>query len=316
MPFAIVLITSIASAIGFTINTVVMSVILLRGKRTYHLLFALLLLVAACWDLGIFLVMIRNNYPNEIILYSNLLSIPISFFPALVYHFTTTYLGQPQKKSTIAIYTFCVLGPIGFLTGPYREVSSVYNYGWGTIGRYDLSGGVIIWYMLYHLSILISCWFLVQARKMESSSVTRRHILYILVSFIVFSVAQVKVLVTYGVDVAFVLPLGIIFVDLFGAVIGMAIMKHQLFDITVLVRKGIVYSIMVAAVIFIFDFLQNFVFDFLQDLIAEFLGGIAGEQSGYIRYASMAILIIVLMPLRPRLERAIDGIFSTKRIKF
>jgi hypothetical protein len=313
VPSAIVLITAAASAVGFAINVLVMAILLWRGRRRYHLLFALLLLVAACWDLGIFLVMIRNNYPNEIILYHNLLTIPIDFFPALVYHFTTTYLNQPRKKSTIAIYAYCAVGPIGFITGFYQPASGVYNYSWGNIGRYDLGSGVIFWgviigYVIYHLSILVSCWFLIQARKMESSSVIRRHILYILVSFVVFSVAQVKTLVAYGVDVPLILPLGILLVDSFGAIIGIAIVKHQLFDITVFVRKGIVYSIMVVAAIFVFDFSQH--------LIADFLGGIAGEQSAYIRYALVAVVVIVFMPLKPRLERKIGGLFINKKIEF
>ena len=101
------LITAAASAVGFAINVLVMAILLWRGRRKYHLLFALLLSVAACWDLGIFLVMIRNDFPDEIVLYQNILSIPFNLFPALVYHFTTTYLTQPRKKSTIAIYVYC-----------------------------------------------------------------------------------------------------------------------------------------------------------------------------------------------------------------
>jgi hypothetical protein len=38
---------------------------------------------------------------------------------------------------------------------------------------------------------------------------------YIIISFIVFSAAYVKVLLTYGFDIPFILPLGIILVDSF-----------------------------------------------------------------------------------------------------
>jgi biotin transporter BioY len=104
VPSSVVVVTPIASLLGFAINVLVMSVILLRGRRKYHLLFALLLFVAACWDLGIFLIMIRNDFPDEVLLYLNVMSIPFSMFPTLIYHFTTTYLNQPRKKSTIALY--------------------------------------------------------------------------------------------------------------------------------------------------------------------------------------------------------------------
>jgi hypothetical protein len=52
---------------------------------------------------------------------------------------------------------------------------------------------------------------------------------HIIASFAVFSVAQVKLLVTVGVDLPFTLPLGMSLVDLFGALIGVAIAKHRLF---------------------------------------------------------------------------------------
>jgi len=308
VPSAVVLITAAASAVGFAINVLVMAILLWRGRRKHHLLFALLLLVAACWDFGIFLVMIRNNYPNEIILYQSLLSLPIDLFPAFVYHFTTTYLNQPRTKSTIALYVYCALGPIGFITGFSQPVSGVYNYSWGNIGRNVLDNLTIVWWTLYNLSILVSCWLLLQARKRESSPVTRRHSAYILVSLIMFGLAEVKVLVAFGIDAAFMLPLGILLVGSFGAVIGMAIIKDRLFDITVFVKKGIVYSVLAVLIIFIFDFSQHF--------IAEFLGGIVGEQSAYIQYALVAVVVVVFMPLKSRLERKIGGIFITKKIEF
>jgi len=70
MPSIVVLVTSITSFIGFIINVLVMFLVLSRGRRSYHFLFAVLLLIVACWDLGIFLVMIRNSNPSDVLLYS------------------------------------------------------------------------------------------------------------------------------------------------------------------------------------------------------------------------------------------------------
>jgi hypothetical protein len=127
VPSSVVIVTSIASLLGFAINVLVMSVILLRGRRKYHLLFALILFVSACWDLGIFLVMIRNDFPDEVLLYLNVMSIPFSMFPTLIYHFTTTYLNKPRKISTIALYVYGLLGIILNITGSVRAYSGVYN---------------------------------------------------------------------------------------------------------------------------------------------------------------------------------------------
>jgi hypothetical protein len=265
----VLLVTAFASLIGVAINVLVMLVLLSRGRRKHHILFALLLLVAACWDLGIFLIMIRNNFPEEILMYQNIISIPFQLFPAFIYHFTTTYLNQPRRISTIAIYVYSIISLLLVLTGAIQPYTGVYNYSWGNIAcaRWDL--GIIIWLAVYHFSILFSCWLLFRARRLESSPLKRRHTGYIIGSFIVFSVAYVKVLLTYGFDIPFILPLGILLVDSFGAVIGIAIVKDQLFDITVLVQKGILYSMFTALIVFIFDFTQHLAATFFEGLLGS-----------------------------------------------
>ena len=172
--------------------------------------------------------------------------------------------------------------------------------------RVDL--GNIVWLLVYHFSILVSCWLLYQARRLESSPLNRRHMEYIIISFIVFSAAYVKVLLTYGFDIPFILPLGIILVDSFGAVIGTAIMKDQLFDITVLVQKGVIYSMLSALIFFIFDFTQHLAATFFEELV--------GEHFGLTHYIPIAVVIIVFMPLKQRLEHLIGVIFGKKKIAF
>lgn len=302
------MVTAFASLIGVAINVIVMLVLLSRGRRKHHILFALLLLVAACWDLGIFLIMIRNNYPEEILTYQNIISIPFNLFPAFIYHFTTTYLNQPQRISTIAIYVYSIISLFIVLIGVIQPYTSVYNYSWGNIARVRVDLGTLSWLVVYHFSILFSCWLLFRARKLESSALKRRHMGYIMGSFIIFSVAYVKVLLTYGFNIPFILPIGMLLVDSFGAVIGIAIVKDQLFDITVLVQKGILYSIFTALIVFIFDFTQHLAATFFEELV--------GEHSGFTHYIPIAVVIIAFMPLKQRLEHTIDTVFAKKKIEF
>jgi len=304
MSSIVVLVTSVTSFIGFIINTLVMFVVLWRGRRRYHFLFAVLLFIVACWDLGIFLVMIRNSYPNEVLLYQNIVTIPVTFFPAFLYHFTTTYLKQPRRKLTIAIYGYCVLALALMTTGGVPV--DIYNYEWGNIAKYEPSPILLSWLLVYYLSLGLSCWLLLQARKRETSPTARRHIEYILASFIVFSVAQVKLLVTVGVDLPFTLPLGMSLVDLFGALIGVAIVKHRLFDITVILKKGTAYSALGAVIVFLFAFSEH--------LIATYLAGVVGALSEYLHFVSIAIVVVAFMPIKRRVDHLVEGYFATKRV--
>jgi len=307
MSSTVVLITSITSFIGFIINTLVMFLVLARGRRTYHLLFAVLLFFVACWDLGVFLMMIRNSYPSEILLYYNIVGIPVLLFPAFAFHFTTTYLDQPRRKLTILIYGYCVFVVIVALLFPAAAAPvGVRSYEWANVPSTEPTPGWLSWILVYYLSLLLSCWLLIQARKRESSVVARRHIDYILASFIVFSVAQMKLLVVIGVDAPFTLPLGMLLVDLFGALIGLAIVKDRLFDITVILKKGTAYSALGAVIIFLFAFSEH--------LIATYLAGVAGALSEYLHFVSIGIVVVAFMPVKRRVDRFVEGYFTAKGV--
>jgi len=308
MPSPVLFITSIVSMVGLIINVCVMAVILSHGKGRHRLLFASLLLIGAFWDFGIFMITLRNNFPSEIIQYQYIITIPLNFLPALLFHFTTAYLNQVHKKITIALYAYCFGGFILVVTGALKPISGLNEYSWGTIARNEPNLPNLSWLLITYVTLAVSCWLLFQAYRREPSAITRRHIKYILVSFIAFSVAHLKTLLVYGIDVAFLLPLGMLFIDSFGAVIGIAIVKDRLFDITVIVREGVVYSALATFIIFIFDFSQH--------LIATFLGDIAKEYSTYIQFASIAVIIIAFMPIKQRLEHAIGDMLNKKKIEF
>jgi hypothetical protein len=286
-----------------------MFLVLARGRRRYHLLFAVLLLIVACWDLGIFLVMIRNSNPNDVLLYQNIVTIPVSLFPGFVYHFTTTYLSRPHRKVTVSIYGYCALSLVA-LAAMGETATGVRSYEWGNIASYELASNLGLtmagWLLVYYVSLVLSCWMLVQARKREPSSLARRHIDYILASFIVFSVAQIKLLVVVGVDAPFTLPLGMSLVDLFGALIGIAIVKDRLFDITVILKKGTAYSALGAVILFLFAFSEH--------LIATYLAGVVGALSEYLHFVSIGVVVVAFMPVKRRVDRLVEGYFTAKRV--
>ncbi len=134
----------------------------------------------------------------------------------------------------------------------------------------------------------------------------RRHLTYILVSFVVFLVAMVKVSVTLGVNVPLTLPLGMLSVDCFGALIGIAIVKDRLFDITAILKKGTIYTSLAALIVFLFAVSEH--------LITTYLAELAGGLSEYLPLVSVAIVVAAFMPLRRRLERLVEEYFSARKI--
>ena len=309
MPSTAVLVTSITSFLGFLINGAVLFLVLSRGRKKYHYLFAGVLLICAIWDLGVFLTMIRNSFVNELIIYGYVV-LPCIFFPALIYHFTCSYLNQPRKKSTIFVWAYCAVAAILVASGLLGNFDGVYNYSWGNLFRPDpmlwlgTASSLPFWYFF----VLLSCWFLFRAYKREASLLTRRHIMYILISFLVIAVAQTKIAVFLGLDNGYLMPTCMLLSDIIGVLIGIAIIKHRLFDITVIIKKGTIYSSLLALIIFVFSCSEH--------LLSKYLGDLLGEQPIYIHLISIAIVVGALMPVRTRLEHAIEAFFAKKKVEF
>jgi hypothetical protein len=305
-----VIVTSVTSFLGFLLNSGVMYLVLSKGRKRHHYLFAAILLICAIWDLGIFLAMIRNRFVDELVVYGYVVFYPCLFLTPLIFHFTGTYLNQVKVKSTIFLYVVSVVSAVFMALGIMGRLDGVYVYSWGQIFRPDatLRLGILASLPITLFFNSLSCWFLYQAYKQETSFVPRRHLLYILISFIMISLASVKLAVLFDIDVPFLLPAGMLFNDIFAAVIGIAIIKDRLFDITLIIQKGAIYSGLAAVIIFVFSFSEH--------LLATYLGHLFGERSQVIHLLSIALVIAVLMPVKHRLERGIEHFFAKRQLEF
>jgi hypothetical protein len=310
MPSTTVIVTSITSFLGFLLNTTIMVLILLRGRKLYHYLFATILFLCAVWDLGTFLIMIRNTHENELVIYGYLISVPGIFFSVLFYHFTGAYLGQVKKKTTTVLWVLSVLSFIIMASGLLGKISGVYHYRWGNLFRPDetLLLGILPSIPLYYFTIGASIYFLSRAYKKEPSPVTRRHMLYISASLVALGLALIKIIALYNVDNPALLPFGMALNDIFAALIGIAIIKEQLFDITVVVKIGTIYSILAALVVFIFSFSEH--------LLATYFSKLVGEHSTVMHLISIGVVIAVLMPVKNRLEHTVNRFFAQKQLQF
>jgi hypothetical protein len=144
--------------------------------------------------------------------------------------------------------------------------------------------------------------------KRAASRLERRHYLYIASGVLVITFAIVKVGVVMGINIPILLPLGMFLVDIFNAIIGIAIIKDRLFDITVIIKKGTLYSILAGLLIFIYSLSEH--------LLVTYIGETIGENSNLVHFISIAVGIAVLLPVKNRLERVMEGYFAHKKLEF
>ena len=299
---------AITAFLGFLINGAVLFLVLSRGRKKYHFLFGAFLFAIAIWDIGIFLIMVRNNSPNEMPIYGTVVLAVCAFLPAFIYSFTHSYLNQPRKKLEMLIWGLCIICSLVALSQVFKM--GVCSFGWGNFVRLDSVGLVTcaIWFVLFYFSTLSSSWSLFHASRKEPSHITRRHIQYTFISLLVISLASTKAFVIYGIDNPALIPAGILLTDIFGALIGIAIVKYRLLDITIIIKKATIYSALVAIIIFIFSLSEH--------MLATYVGEFFGGHSIFIHIISIAVVIAILMPVRHKIERAIEGFFARKKVEF
>jgi hypothetical protein len=305
--------SAITAGIGFLINGAVLFLVLSRGRQKYHYLFAAVPALYTIGGLAIFLFFIRNSHLNELIIYSSVNLPAILLVYPCIYHFTCTYLNQPRKKSTIFIWayaTICVIFNLhSRITGTMG--TTVVHYDWGNYIYRDVTTSIISSIVIVSLFAFIwsACWFLFRARRRETSPLARRHMQYILISFLVISLFYLTLFLPTELDGRFLVsPIRGLVGSAFAAVIGIAIVKERLFDITIIIKKTTIYSILLALVIFIFSLSEH--------MLATYVMGFFGGHSIFIHIISVAVVVAVIMPVRQKIERAIERFFAQKKVEF
>jgi hypothetical protein len=308
MASPIVIITAIESGLGFLLTGVILYLVLSRGRKAYHYLFAAFLFVCFFWDLGTFLLMIRNSHLNELETIGYIIGVPCGFIPILIFHFACQYTGRPIKW---AILLGWVVTAIFFVLGFFGQgwnVAGVYTYNWGNMFKTASNVGGVFSMVFWFAFNLSACWLLFKGAKKTASRLERRHYLYILTGTLVITFAIVKVGVVMGINIPILLPLGMFLVDVFNAIIGIAIIKDRLFDITVIIKKGTLYSILAGLLLFIYSFSEH--------MLVTTIGETFKEYSTLAHFISIAAGIAILIPVKNRLERGLEGYFAQKKLEF
>ena len=308
MASPVVIVTAVESGFGFLLTITILVLVLLHGRKAYHYLFAAFLLICALWDLGTFLLMIRNDHLEEIQLIGYIIALPAGFIPALLFHFSCLYTGRPLKWAIALVWGYTGVLWLLTLAGIYWKIDGVYAYGWGNMFRVAPSIFDPLGFASWFVVNLSACWLLFTGYKSAPSRLEKRHYLYITLGILVITLAGVKVGVIMGLDIPIVLPLGMFLVDIFNAIIGIAIIKDKLFDITVIVKKGALYSLLAGLLIFIFSLCEHILVTYVSEKI--------GEHSTLVYLISIAVGIAVLIPVKKRLEHAIEGYFAHKKLEF
>jgi hypothetical protein len=252
--------------------------------------------------------MLRNAHVEELAVIGRVAVLPCIFIPALIFHFVNLYTGKPIKWAIVLAWVLTGLAWVPILTGMFYQIEGSYTYDWGNIFRVKPTAMDPMIFIFWFGINLSAIWLLIKNAKKATSRLERRHYAYLISGFLVITFSVLKAMVTMGINAAFLLPLGKLLNDIFVSIIGLAIIKYKLFDITVIIEKGTVYSILAGLLIFIYSFVEH--------LLVTYIGERIGEESTMLHLIAIAIGIAVLMPVKNRLEKAVERYFAHRTVEF
>jgi signal transduction histidine kinase len=138
----------------------------------------------------------------------------------------------------------------------------------------------------------------IQESKDKIPEIENTRAKYIMIALYIFALCSVDYLPKFGIDVY---PSGCLFFLTFASIITYAILKHNILDIQIVVRKGLIYSILITTITVLY---------FGLILLLEYLfRGFVGYKSVPLTLGTIAIFTVILQPLKNKIQFIADKYF-------
>lgn len=278
------------------------AVILLKNSRAQlNQLFFLLSLSTTVWLFFYsinFLVGYFNEAQNEFIFrlgYCGVAFISITFLS-----YTSGFIYAKTEKFLFILNLLYGLCLIILIFKTNLIVEGLYKYFWG---HYPKAGKL----HPYFLAIFISqCSYanllLIQSLRKEAPKTKKAaQLKYITLGFILFTLACWDFLPNYGFELY---PFGYLPATIFTFLVSYAVFRHNLMDITIVINKGLVYSILITVISIIY---------LLSVLLIERI------TQNILRYNSIVgsvlaafVIAIFFTPLKDKIQEIVDRFFIHK----
>lgn len=217
-----------------------------HSSRT-HRLFFLLCLSVVPWPfaLGVFL---NLHGSQAIIAWTKAGHLTCTLAPAVFFDFVVTLLSLPKLRFwTRLCYLYASVVAVAMLsTDYYFHATEIFRYSWGPYAKGN-------WFCtldaLFGYLVVVSTFVLLMRRlrqvHIQGTPAEYNRLRYLALAMGVFSFALLDYLPKYGVAV---LPIGSFFLLGFAGIVTYAIIKHQILDFTIAIRRTAIYSILAALI--------------------------------------------------------------------
>ncbi|MCD6554092.1 MAG: GAF domain-containing protein [Anaerolineae bacterium] len=274
-----------------------LGIVLRHGARSrLHRFFALFLLTMAVWSFGS--LMMRLN-PSRIELWNKvLLAGGTVTMPLVLFGFVQAFLGQRRDRwlwlGLVMAVGLAIATAAGYMIEYVRMTSDgQLEFGFGQ--ALPIYGTYWIFYVSY------ACWSLIQAYRRTVDPVMRNRIRYPLIGM---------ALVLLGGFTNILPALGAFPIDhaanlINALLLAYTIFRYRLLDISIVVRKGLLYSIPTAII--------GAGYFLVVSLAVNLFHVITGYQVLLLSLTMAAVTAVAIQPLRGKVQSWVDRLFFREK---
>jgi len=249
--------------------------------------------------LFMFSLMYLSNSTNSAIIFARLGDVGILYLPILGYLFVLILLGQWENPYKIIFYFSLILSiPIFLMSQSKYIISGIHRFYWG---NYPVAGPFYFSLIIFFGLTFYSALLLYKAYK-EGQNKYDQHklqqIKFVMYAYLGAGTGLVDYLPKYGLAIY---PWGHLSAVIFITLIAYAILKHHLMDINIVIRKGLIYSVLIGLLAGTY---LSLVF-----ATTKLLGGQKEDRSIMLSVISIFIFAFIFQPLRDRIQEIIDKLF-------
>ncbi|MBU0900305.1 GAF domain-containing sensor histidine kinase [bacterium] len=261
--------------------------------------FALFEASIVIWSIGMFMMTIASD-KQMAMTGVRILHFGLFFSFGNFFYFVLTLIDDQSKRNKIICSTAYILGLLFNITDQIKSLATVSDVIF-VFGSYQpVAGKAAPFFNLTFLFFVSYGVYLLYKRYQISESLLEKNrISYVFGGmFIIFISSITNILLVMGLKVY---PLAHLAIIIYALIITYAIIKYRLMDISLIIQKGIIYSLLTTLVTTIW-LLAIFIFE-----------GVLHFETLYARVLTIVIIIFIFQPIREKIQLLVDKRFYREK---
>jgi len=270
-------------------------------KQILNRIFSLLCLSVCLWQF--FYGLMLGGTGRTALYFAKMGHFAVPYIPIIYLHFVAILLKRRKIRPIyISLYILAFISSmLTISTGLCFSGLKMHTWGLYPDGKILMLIDFVVTCVTatFTLYLLMDRYY--RLRKEAQNSIYLNKLKYTLFAFVIFLIGVMDYLpklYTFTIDI---IPIGNIAVIIFASINSYAILKHNLLDLNIAIRKGLIYSILVTFITIFY-----FIFIFLAENIFR---GLIGYRSIPLALVIVILLMLLFQPLKNKIQLFVDKFF-------